>query len=213
MATSTVAAAAKTVTFKLPEKEPRTAVSLPKTPHPKKLQETAVTVHSPAAVSHGLDRPQSEPPRRLSPGPQDNELRPHSRPSSEQNDISLELKQKMKPAQNSRTRQCQGVKTHRRPKPTDTAQAINAVRERTNSATRDNIRLMKYNVAKLREHLLKVEEEIKKMMRGKNTLEFAVQDIRRSISVNQQSVSTQQKKTRAEMVNPFIRTHPTYTRM
>jgi hypothetical protein len=57
------------------------------------------------------------------------------------------------------------------------------------------MRLLKYNVAKLREHHLKVEEEIKHLTRGKSTLELAVQDIRRAISVNQQSVSMQQKKT------------------
>ena len=70
------------------------------------------------------------------------------------------------------------------------------LRQQTNSINHDYIRSIKYEVAKLHEHLLKVEEEIKNSNKGRQTLEMAIQDIRRSISVNQQSLSTQQKKTR-----------------
>lgn len=56
------------------------------------------------------------------------------------------------------------------------------------------MRSLKHDVSQLREHLLKVEEEIKNLNRGRNTLEIAVQDIRKALSVNQQSISTQQKK-------------------
>ena len=209
---SAVAAATKSVTFKLPENDSggaKAVVALPKTPHPKKLRESgqAELLESSTITSSGITCPQSL--RTSSPRPHDDEtgLRPQSRPSSEQKDISYTMKEKTKPQHtnhSSITRQQHHVRVHTRLKPSDTAQAINAVRERTNSASRDDTRLMKYNVARLREHLLKVEEEIKQMTRGKCTLEFAVQDIRKAISVNQQSVSMQQKKTHAEMVREYI---------
>ena len=211
------AAATKSVTFKLPdsaEREPRSAsaaISLPKTPHQRKLQEPSdpAVSQSPPAAPHETRRPQSVPARKLSPRPPENELRPQSRPSSEQGTVCLGEKQKGQSARahvSSRVsrlrRDGRPVKTHRRVGASDTSRTIHAVREGTNSASRDCIRQLKYSVAKLREHLLKVEGEIKQMTRGKNTLELAVQDVRRAISVNQQSVSMQQKKTRVETVSP-----------
>ncbi len=74
------------------------------------------------------------------------------------------------------------------------------VREKTNVSSHDHIRLMKYDVARLREHLVKLEDEIRHANRGKGLLEVSIQDVRKSLSVNQQSVSTQQKKTRGEEV-------------
>ena len=89
-------------------------------------------------------------------------------------------------------------------RPSDTAHAVNTVRERTNSASREHISSIKYNVAKLREHLLRVEEEIRQTTRGKNTLELAVQDVRRAMSINQQSVSMQQRRSKTERVSGII---------
>lgn len=200
-AVAVAATTAKSVTFKLPENDSggaKAAVALPKTLHPKKLQESEL-LQSPNAVPNEISHPQSFP----TSSPIPHELRPQSRPTSDQKDISF--KEKMKPFSTTRQQQQQEhqVKIRKRLKPSDTAHAINAVRERTNSASREDIRLMKYNVAKLREHLLKTEEEIKQMTRGKSVLELAVQDIRKSISVNQQSVSLQQKKTHAETVRKF----------
>ena len=211
MATATVAATGKTVTFNLPESDtvsPRAGVSLPKTPHPKKFQEPGASpgdVMQPPLVE--TVRPQSVPERRLSPRAGDDAPRPLSRPSSEQNGVSLDMKQRTKPAHSYRSRQRREDhvgKTHKRVKPSDAARVITTVRERTNSASREDMRLLKYNVAKLREHHLKVEEEIKHLTRGKSTLELAVQDIRKAISVNQQSVSMQQKKTHLETVSYII---------
>ena len=196
--------AAKTVTFKLPEKEHGASgdgavpVTLPKTPHPKKLREQGADLKNPQTEVCGS--PQSVHARILSPVLREHELRPQSRPSSEQNDVSLELKYTQKTLNSKRKREDHVVKMHRGVKPSDATRAINVVRERTNSASRDSVRMLKYSVVKLRESLLKIEEEIKRMTRGKNTLELAVQDIRKAISVNQQSVSMQQKKTRVETV-------------
>ena len=75
-----------------------------------------------------------------------------------------------------------------------TAAIAREVRDRTNSESHEHVRSLKHDVSQLREHLLKVEEEIKNLSRGRNTLEIAVQDIRKALSVNQQSISTQQKK-------------------
>ena len=194
----TTANAGKTVTFKIPEKEPGSVRngdthSLPKTPHPKILQQKQ-GVSMMESQPDSIRRPQSVPTaRKLSPTPQSS--RPHSRPSSEQNNVSLETTKKTAVA--NRTRH-HVVKTHHRG--VDTVRAISAVRERTNSASRENMRILKYNVVKLRESLLKVEDEIKQMTRGKHALELAVQDIRKTISINQQSVSMQQKKTRDNLV-------------
>ncbi len=67
-------------------------------------------------------------------------------------------------------------------------------REKTNSVVHQHVRSMKQDVSRLREHLLKVEEEIKNLNRGRRTLEMSVLDLRKSLSVNQQSITTQQKK-------------------
>ena len=75
-----------------------------------------------------------------------------------------------------------------------TAAIAREVRDRTNSESHEHVRSLKQDVSQLREHLLKVEEEIKNLSRGRNTLEIAVQDIRKALSVNQQFISTQQKK-------------------
>ena len=77
---------------------------------------------------------------------------------------------------------------------TQVAQLAGHVRSTTNSSCHEHIRALKYNAARLREQLLKVEEEIKNMNRGRSTLEIAIQDVRKALSVNQQSISTQQKK-------------------
>ena len=198
--------AAKTVTFKLPENgrggagNGSAAVALPKTPHPKKLEGHVTDASRPQPEL--ASRPQSVPARHQSSRPQDSELRPHSRPSSEQTDNSARRISAVQSSSRVRQQRRDHVmKTHHnREKLSGTVEAINSVRERTNSASRDGIRTLKYSVVKLRESLLRVEEEIKQMTRGKNTLELAVQEVRKAISVNQQSLCMQQKKTRSEMV-------------
>ena len=40
----------------------------------------------------------------------------------------------------------------------------------------------------MREHLLKVEEEIKNLNRGRSTLKLAIQDVRKSLSINSSSL-------------------------
>lgn len=194
-------ATAKNVTFKLPESAEQKAtpcVPLPKTPHPKKLQDPEKPQQSTAPPG---GRPGDSVPRKSSPLPPGSEHRPQSRPSSEQEAVSRQTGSLGAGSHVHSSLLEQQVKGQRRPKPSDTAKIAHAVRERTNSACRDDVRLLKYNVAKLREHLLKVEEEIKQMSRGKNTLEVAVQDVRRAISINQQSLSTQQKKSRTDTVS------------
>ena len=195
-------AVAKNVTFKLPESaEQKTmaSVALPKAPHPKKLLQDSEKP-KPSTAPPG-SRSGDSVARKPSPLPPEGEHRPHSRPSSEQEAISRHTGSLSGGRHIHSSLLEQQVKGQSRLRPSDTAKVANAVRERTNSACRDDIRLLKYNVAKLREHLLKVEEEIKQMSRGKNTLEVAVQDVRRAISTNQQSVSTQQKKSRSDTVS------------
>lgn len=84
------------------------------------------------------------------------------------------------------------------------AQVAHQIRDSVNSASHEQRRVLKYDAARLREHLLKVEEEIKNLNRGRGTLELAIQDVRKSLSVNQQSISTQQKKSsRGEEVHVY----------
>ena len=136
------------------------------------------------------------------------ELRPPSRPASEHDAF---VKRKTvghlsdDACRRARSALYRQQKEQQRIRPSDTANAVNAVRERTNSASREHISSMKYNVAKLRERLLRIEEEIRHTTRGKNTLELAVQDVRRAMSINQQSVSMQQKRSRVERVSQALR--------
>ena len=203
---------AKNVTFKLPapaDSKPATCAPLPKTAHPRKLQKPGTEKRSedrqrpsPAPALSGQDSGSSQ--RKPSPLPPGSEHRPHSRPSSEQ-----EAAMKMQTSDPTTSRGHERASpSERRAKvqqqrlnPSGTAKLVNSMRERTHSACHDDVRVLKYNVAKLREHLLKVEEEIKHMNRGKATLEVAVQNVRRAISVNQQSVSAQQKKARLDSVS------------
>lgn len=89
--------------------------------------------------------------------------------------------------------------------PSQVTQVANQVRERANASCHEHIRSLKYEVAKLREHLLRLEEEIKHLNRGRHTLEIAIQDMRKALSVNQQSLSTQQKKSRDGQVCELVK--------
>lgn len=72
------------------------------------------------------------------------------------------------------------------------------LRDQNNSASLDHVRWMKCDVAKMREHLIKIEEEIKLGNRTKSLLDTKVLDLRKCLSVNQQSISSQQKKSYRE---------------
>lgn len=74
-------------------------------------------------------------------------------------------------------------------------------RQAINSSNFEHIRMIKYQVAQLREQMLKVEEEVRQTSKGKHTLEVAIQDIRKALSVSQQSSSAQQKKMRGTEVS------------
>lgn len=78
------------------------------------------------------------------------------------------------------------------------------LRQDTNNDCFHHIRSVKYHVAVLHKHLLKIEEEIKMMSKGRRMLEIAIQDSRKSLSVNQQSLSTQQKRTRGNEVHNSV---------
>jgi hypothetical protein len=64
------------------------------------------------------------------------------------------------------------------------------------SSSQSYTRTVKYQVAKFHEYLLTLEEELKALNKGRRTLEFAIQETRKLLSVNQQSLSARQKKTR-----------------
>ena len=78
----------------------------------------------------------------------------------------------------------------------EAARVAQQVRDKSSAVAHEHVRAVKYDVARLREHLLRVEEQVKGLSRGKRTLELAVQDVRKDLSANQQSVGMQQKKTR-----------------
>ncbi len=73
------------------------------------------------------------------------------------------------------------------------------IRDQTNVACLDHTRWMKHDVAKLREHVIKIEEEIRLGNKAKATLDAHIFDLRKCLSVNQQSISAQQKKTHREV--------------
>lgn len=78
----------------------------------------------------------------------------------------------------------------------EAARIAQQLRNKNSTVAHEHMRSVKYDVAKLREHLLKVEEQVRALSRGKGTLELAVQDVRKDLSTNQQSVDVQQKKSR-----------------
>ena len=92
-----------------------------------------------------------------------------------------------------------------RTSPSHVTQVASQVRERTNTSCHEHIRSLKYEVAKLREHLLRLEEEIKHLNRVRHTLEITIQDTRKALSVNQQSLSTQQKRSRDSQVCELVK--------
>ena len=78
------------------------------------------------------------------------------------------------------------------------------VRDQTNVSSLDHVRWMKHDVAKLREHLVKIEEEVKHANKAKVLLDQKVFDLRKCLSVNQQSVSAQQKKSHREVSSTVL---------
>ena len=79
-------------------------------------------------------------------------------------------------------------------------QIAGQVRDQTNASCHDYVRAMKYDVAKLREQLIRTEEELKHLSRGRSALEAGISDVRKCLSVNQKSISTQQKKSKRDEV-------------
>ena len=87
---------------------------------------------------------------------------------------------------------------------TEESRIAHELRQSTNTTSHDHIRRIKYQVARLREQLLRVEEEVRHSNRGRHTMELAIQDIRKALSVSQQSLSAQQKKMRGTEVYTWI---------
>lgn len=77
------------------------------------------------------------------------------------------------------------------------------LRHATSHKMHEEVKCLRYEASKIREALLKVEEEIKHMSRTKGSLETCIQEIRAGISTNQQSTSIQEKRSRDE--NPCLK--------
>jgi len=75
------------------------------------------------------------------------------------------------------------------------------VREQTNAGTHGHIRMMRHDVAILRSKMIKLEEEIRLASKSRSLLESGLQDIRRSMSVNHQAISTHQRRKRSSEVS------------
>ena len=199
---------AKTVTFKLPaDSRSGSRTSTPDRLLSPQLMtvtiaETQCPVKPPSSSVDTLVRAKTVHPRKheqgFSKGPGLDE-RPKSRPGSDLRDVLLKQQQGSPVPTRDRS-----LFERQKMSQLEAAQVASKLREKTNSRSHDYTRSLKYDAAKLREHLLKVEEEIKHLNRGKHTLEIAVQDTRRALSVNQQSLSTQQKKSRADGVSTNI---------
>ena len=81
----------------------------------------------------------------------------------------------------------------------------NHVREQTNHATHMHTRMMRHGVAVLRSKLIKLEEELRLAAKSRSLLEAGLQDIRKSMSVNHQAISTNQRRKKSSEVSltPF----------
>ena len=86
-----------------------------------------------------------------------------------------------------------------------TSQVVNHVREQTNHATHMHTRMMRHGVAVLRSKLIKLEEELRLAAKSRSLLEAGLQDIRKSMSVNHQAISTNQRRKKSSEVSltPF----------
>lgn len=193
----------KTVTFKLPSDDGSgSRTSTPDrvlSPHLVTAPDTRTqpTVKSPPPSVGTIVKAKAVHPRKLEQSfykGHGSEERPKSRPGSDLRDVLLKQKQRSPVP----TRERSPLFERQTMSPSEVARVASKLRETTNSKSHDDARSLKFEAAKLREHLLKVEEEIKHLTRGKHTLEIAIQDTRRALSVNQQSLSTQQKKTRTD---------------
>lgn len=98
-----------------------------------------------------------------------------------------------------------------------TTKNASELRLATSHKMHEEVKCLRYEASKIREALLKVEEEvcqccnsmlapimhppyqIKHMLRAKGSLETCIQDIRAGISANQQSTSIQEKRSRDEV--------------
>ena len=78
------------------------------------------------------------------------------------------------------------------------------MRQQFNHQIHEHVQSVNCEQATLHEHLIKLEDEIKLANKGKSALEKAINDIRKGMSVNQQSISAQQKKRRDEVC--FLKT-------
>lgn len=173
------------------------------------LQKPAPQTHTPQAnplrspepdlVADILNRPKSVHPKLLESMQLD---RADSKPTSQQQQQQVEQKgsainsRSKKAGFISSTRERPSVASKRKKEHLNPAKTAADIREQTNAASHNHTRSLKYDVGKLRESLLKVEEEIKHLNRGRHTLEMGIHDIRKALSVNQQSISNQQKKSR-----------------
>ena len=177
------------------------------------LQKPAPQTHTPQAnplrspepdlVADILNRPKSVHPKLLESMQLD---RADSKPTSQQQQQQVEQKgsainsRSKKAGFISSTRERPSVASKRKKEHLNPAKTAADIREQTNAASHNHTRSLKYDVGKLRESLLKVEEEIKHLNRGRHTLEMGIHDIRKALSVNQQSISNQQKKSRGTEV-------------
>ena len=163
--------------------------------------------------THSLGRPKPRRPE-LRPGPElrrpGPELRPgpewspgpELRPGSEKQAV---VKEKESPVVCRDRSPLVERQMFSRTSPSHVTQVASQVRERTNTSCHEHIRSLKYEVAKLREQLLRLEEEIKHLNRVRHTLEITIQDTRKALSVNQQSLSTQQKRSRDSQVCELLK--------
>lgn len=119
-------------------------------------------------------------------------LRSSVEASSEMLQISGQKLSKTPPTKDAPIRSTTAVTSH------DTTKNAADLRLATSHKMYEEVKCLRYETSKIRETSLKVEEEIKHMLRAKESLETCIQDIRAGISTNQQSVSIQEKRSRDE---------------
>lgn len=180
----------KSVKFSTPLQSVKEQHTFPKTPHPHKRppassEKEAIKNDNHLSIKPALtDPPKITPflnPPPPPPPPHGSKVSVHAETGQLQNEHYTSTKKKSSPTV----------------KATVVAEKL---RQQANSTCLNYIRTIKYQVAKLHEHLLKIEEEIKQANKGRRTLEIAIQEARKSLSTNQQSLSNQQKRTRGNEV-------------
>ena len=91
--------------------------------------------------------------------------------------------------------------------PISSSQVINhanQVREQMNTTTHVHTRMMRHDVSILRSKMIKIDEEFRLASKSRALLESGLQEVRKSMSVNHQAISTHERRKKTSEVSLYF---------